>query len=363
VVSFNKLILLAGALACGTLAACSSDSGTNPSADPTTRITVNAAGTDPVYLLLGNPATISTSSNWDLSFSQLTIDANGGASGSGNVSVYCASATCTTPLSDAQVLALTSTNGLAMFDSITAANIPTDTTKFLKDQVALAVTGWVDYLHGPPAANVDSVWSIKLASTSGATAKFHVTEITFTSGTGIAFQWAVQPSGQTTVGSDQTGSVSLTAGSTSYVNLSTGAVTAGTAPTTWDIAFQYVSQSAGYTILLNDAAGVRASSVGSFLTGGYASMTSATTIGGVTLPSDAYSADGTGGAFSTYEWYKYDIDPANPHTVVPTYNVYIVKRGGTYYKVQIISFYGAGGDNSGTAYHLVVRYAPLAVNG
>lgn len=362
-VSLNTLILLGGALACGTLAACSSDSGTNPSTDPTTRITVNAAGTSPVYLLLGNPATISTSSNWDVSFAQLAINANGGASGSGNVSVYCASATCNTPLSDAQLLALTGANGLAMFDSITVSSIPTDTTKFLKDAVALAVTGWVDYLHGPPAANVDSVWSTKLASTSGATAKFHVTGVTLGASIGIAFQWAVQPSGQTTVGSDQTQSVSLTPGSTSYVNLSTGVVTDGTAPSAWDVAFQYVSQSAGFNILLNDAAGARASSVGSFLTGGYASMTSATVIGGVTVPSDAYSADGTGGAFSTYEWYRYNIDPNNPHTVVPTYNVYIVKRGGTYYKVQIISFYGGGGDNSGTAYHLVVRYAPLAVTG
>lgn len=357
-ISFNKLVLLSGVLACGALAACGSDSGTNPSADPTTRITVNAAaGT--TYLLLGSPAAIGTSANWDLSFSQLTVDANGGASGSGDVSVYCASPSCATPKTDAQVLALTNANGLAMFDSITTANIPTDTTQFLKDEVAFAVTGWVDYVHGPPAANVDSVWSIKLASTAGAYAKFHVTGITF-GPTTIAFQWAVQPSGQATVGTDQTQSVVLTTGSTSYVNLTTGTVTPTTAPATWDIAFQYVSPSVGYNILLNTTSGVAASSVGSFLTGGYASMTSATQIGAQTIPAAAYSTDGTAGAFATYPWYRYNIDSANPHSVAPTYDVYIVKRGSVYYKVQIISFYGAGGDNSGSSYHLVVRYAPLA---
>lgn len=40
-------------------------------------------------------------------------------------------------------------------------------------------------------------------------------------------------------------------------------------------------------------------------------------------------------------WYRYNI--AMRHLIWPTYNVYLVKRGGDVYKVQVVGYYGEDG--------------------
>jgi hypothetical protein len=355
VISFSKFALAAGVVA---LAACGSDNGTGPS-DTTPRVTVDATG-GTAYLALGTPATVvsvpspTTSSAWDLGFNALSVSVNGGASGLGNVSAYCICQNQTK--TDAQILALTAQDALDDFDAVTETDIP-DEASFEEDVQALAISGWYNYDMDSHAitANPAAVWSVRLASTSGAYAKFHVTSIAATGmSTGdIGIEWAVQPNGSTTVDADQTLTVS-TSTTMTYVNLTDGTTASGTAPAHWDIAFQ------GFKIFLNNdgnAAAISLTETNPIAT--YDSFTSATIIGGTALPPQVFEQDGTGGVFATTPWYRYDIDPVNEHQVTPTYDVYLVKKGSTVYKVQIISYYGKGGDNSGTARHIVVRYAAL----
>jgi len=358
VISFRTSALLAGVLA---VTACSDSTGPSFN-DPTTRITVDASSNAGAYLLLGNPATIATSANWDLFFNATDVAANGGVSGSGNVSVY--AATNNTTKTNAQVLATTQQAGLTAFNAVTVSSIPSDTTLFKQDALALAISNW--YTMSGPTFTPQGIWSVRLASSPTAYAKFHVTAITPLgappANTNVTVQWATQATYAGTLGSDQSVTLGLVYNTTTYLNLTTGASQSGTAPAAWDVSFTYLSS--GFQIRVNGAMGAAAISITDEVPSAtYAGLTSATTIGGTAIPTTVFKTDGTGGAFASTPWYRYDIDPANAHQITPTYDVYIVKRGAQYYKVQVISYYGKGGDNSGTTRHIVVRYALLATAG
>ena len=46
-------------------------------------------------------------------------------------------------------------------------------------------------------------------------------------------------------------------------------------------------------------------------------------------------------SMATYPWYRYNL--AFQHQIWPTYNVYLVRRGGEVFKVQVVGYYGADG--------------------
>ena len=63
----------------------------------------------------------------------------------------------------------------------------------------------------------------------------------------------------------------------------------------------------------------------------------------------AWSAD----AFTTNRWYRYNL--AGDHRVSPTFDVYLVRRGSTIYKIQVTDYYGPAGETRRISF----RYAEL----
>ncbi len=70
------------------------------------------------------------------------------------------------------------------------------------------------------------------------------------------------------------------------------------------------------------------------------------------IPSNAgvWNAD----AFNTSRWYRYNLTGTD-HQVWPTFDVYLLQRGADVYKVQLINYYGPGGEPR----RITFRYAKL----
>ena len=346
-------LLIAGLTA---LAACSDDTNPTEPGSQYATIQLNTA-TRPAYLSLGTTASVATvadpatSTAWDLAFTSTpTVTVNGGASGPGGVKAYCLCANKS--LSLAQVEALTATQGADAFGAVTASSIPADAS-FQADAASMAIGAWYDYNSTTHAilAN-DNVWAVKLASTSGNYAKFHVKSIPSpgqSAAGSVTLEWAIQTGGNGTLGANQTMSVDVASASKVYVNLTTGA-SSTTATAGWDIALQ------GYTIYVNGgASGTGGASAIQIAPSPYASYAAITQIpiGAQGIPTSVFVTDGAGGAFTANEPYRYD---SNSHQVYPTYDVYLVKKGTAVYKVQVTSYYNATNAAFGT---ITVRYAKL----
>lgn len=356
----TTLRFLLGVAVAGTLPACSTSDTTGPTrgqSDPFTTIMLNATAA-PVYVALGATAQTvtvadpSASTAWDLAFtSNPTISVNGGASGPGAVKAYCLCAN--SQLSLSAIEALTPGNGSAAFGAVTAASLPADSL-FQADAASQAIDGWYSYdptTHAVAAAS--NVWGIRLASTSGAYAKFHVKSIPLAgqSNAGpVTIEWAMQSSATGALGADKQLVVDLTAGSKVYLNLTTG-VPSATPTAGWDIAMQ------GYAIYVNGgtsgSGNVGAVSlVPSSFYASYAAITQIP-VGATGIPSSAFSTDGAGGAFRASEPYRYD---GTTHQVWPTYDVYLVKKGSDVYKVQVTNYY----STAGVFGNITLRYAKIS---
>jgi hypothetical protein len=351
----SSLVLVSAAL----LAACSSsDDGSiitdPPMAAATLQLNTTASA---AYVTLGAPASLvtvadpSASTAWDLAFTSTpTVAVNGGASGPGGVKAYCLCANSS--LSLAQIEALTAAGAATSFSGVTAASIPADSL-FTVDVVSQAISGWYDYNSTTHAITPNGhVWGIRLASASKAYAKFHVTAlpapVQLNAGP-VTIQWAVQASDSGVMGADRQLVVDLSSGGTVYVNLTTG-TTSTSSTAAWDIALQ------GYTISLNGGAnGSGNVAVVPLVPSTYASYAAITQIpvGAAGIPPNAFTTDGAGGAFLTAAPYRYD---QGPHQVYPSYDVYLVKRGTTVYKVQVTSYY----STAGVFGNITLRYAKIA---
>lgn len=347
-------IALVAALAVG----CSSSETTGPT-DPGSQyasIQLNATA-QTAYITLGATATpvtvadASTSTAWDLAFTGTpTVAVNGGASGPGTVKAYCLCANSS--LSLTQIEALSAQVGADAFGAVTAAVIPADAS-FQSDVASQAITGWYSYNATTHAITTTSTaWGLRLASTSGAYAKFHVVSIPNPgqSNAGIVtIEWATQSSGTATLGADRQLAVDLSSGAKVYVNLTAG-TTSTSSTAAWDIAMQ------GYTIYVNGGASGSGNvgAVSLLPSTFYASYAAITTIpvGANGIPSSAFTSDGAGGAFLSAPPYRYD---GTSHQVYPTYDVYLVKKASDVYKVQITSYY----STAGVFGNLTVRYAKL----
>jgi hypothetical protein len=340
------------------LAGCSSSESapTDPGSSYAT-ILINAS-TATTYVALGAPAMLATvgdpsaSTTWDLAFTaEPTVAVNGGASGPGGVRAYCLCAN--SGLSLSQVEALSSAAGANAFGAVTTASVPADSA-FHADVASQAITGWYDYNTTTHAITTNTkAWGVRLASTSGAYAKLHVSALPSPgqSNAGpVTIEWAVQSSSSGTLGADRQLVADLTAGAKVYVNLSTG-TTSVSSTAAWDIALQ------GYTITVNGGAS-GSGNVGAvplvpstFYTS-YAAIT-AIPVGATGIPSSAFATDGAGGAFLASAPYRYD---PTSHQVYPTYDVYLVKRGTDVYKVQVASYY----STTGVFGYVTLRYEKLS---
>jgi hypothetical protein len=335
---FASLLAMAVAAAC-------SDSTTEPPPPPvTSELTVDASAA-PAYVKLGEPSTTvsvadpSTSAEWDLALFATGVTVNGGAAGPGGVTAYCLCDNADATVAELQ--AMTPANQLAAFEAVTTANIPA-ATSFVADALNPAISGWFTTTGASAAAVPSKSWIVrKTVNGSVVLGKFRVTAIsgaTATSAGSVTVEYAMQPSTGAAFGTVSTRTLDLSAGPV-YLDLATGPVSATSA---WDLKLS------GYEIRLNGGvSGTGGVSAVIDETMPFAQITSQYA---AFAPAVAYRSDAFGGVFVTSPWYRYNITGTD-NQIWPNFNVYLIKRGETVYKVQIISYYGP----TGTARQITLR--------
>lgn len=340
----------AGCVALSSLAVACSDSDpavpTEPEGPGYDSLTVNAAA-GWTYVTLGDPAQLvtpgdpATSSSWDLGLYATSVSLNGGAAGPGEVLGYCL---CQNgPAGDEAVKTMTAESELSSFTSVTTADIPADSL-WMSDDLSAAIQDW--YAYDPQTHQIapsEKVWVMRMASGS-AFAKMHVTGIAGGSqaapGT-VTVEWALQPAAGAPFEATQSLDVDLSPGAV-YVDLDAGTTVESTSPD-WDLWFE------GWDIRVNGGVS------GSGQAGALTTSEAFEEVGDASEPPPSlFRGDAFGGVFASSPWYRYNLD--GQHQIWPTFDVYLVKRGSTVYKVQLVSYYGEAGDSR----QITFRYSPLS---
>jgi hypothetical protein len=283
-----------------------------------------------------------TSTAWALGLFGTTITSNGGAAGPGGVEVACLCANASA--TNAEVMAMTAESEVAEFDSVSAGAATTAT--FGADQLATAINGWYTNTGAMATLVAGRSWIVREGSPTALLGKLRIISVANPTATAmgtVRIEFAVQPSAGAAFNTTDT--LEVTVGTDPvFVDLTTGAVSTSA---NWDI------QLAGWTIRVNS--GVSGS--GTFravldtstpyedITHTYASF----------VPAQAYATDSFTGVFATNPWYRYNLTGTD-HQVWPTFNVYLVRRAGALFKVQVIGYYGL----DGTPRQITLRYQRLA---
>ena len=330
-------------------AACAGDPAAPPVVPVTRSITVDASA-GYVYLALDTTASVitvataSTSAAWDMGFFATGVTLNGGAAGPGGVSGYClcANAAATT----AQLQAMTSANELGAFDSVGVSVVPA-AASFQADALDPVINGWYSG-SGASAAPVTTRSFIIRKAPGGSVilAKVQVTGIagaTATTPGQVTIQYAIQPSAGAAFGSTQTKTVTVAAGTVAYFDLGAGAPSTAAS---WDIAFD------GWNIRTNG--GVSGSGGESAVPDNVMTFANIDAAYAASAPPQAYRGDTFSGVFRQNPWYRYNITGTD-NQIWPTYNVFLVRRGSSVFKVQLIGYYSA----SGAPRNVTIRYAKL----
>lgn len=270
---------------------------------------------------------------WDVAFNATSVMLNGGAAGPGGVSGACvcqnASAT------DAQILAMTAESERADFDAVTSV---ASGAVFVQETLAPAISGWFAGAGTSATADASRTFIVRLADGTSF-AKMRVTALQSPSATSagrITIEYAVQAAGSGVFGAQQTLSVDVAGGARS-VDLNTGTLSSNAAE--WDLRLE------GFTIRVNG--GVSGSGQGAATPGSF-TMTSANA-----FPPQAYRTDTYAGIFGAKRWYRYNL--AGDNRISPTFDVYLLKRGNSAFKLQILNYYDAAGQPR----RITFRYAQL----
>jgi heme-binding HmuY-like protein len=342
----NRFTTCIGIIAFG-LAACSEDPQAPGGAARPDSLTVDAtASWAYVNLFEGTSRAVSVtdaanSAAWHIAFFATSVMVNGGAAGPGGVLGYCV---CQNGgLSDLQVSALRASDGLTAFEAVGASAIPAADSLWRSDALAPAIAGWWRYNSATRQVSAvpDTSYLVR-ASDGQAFAKFHVVQLanaTQTTAGRVTFEYALQASKGAAMGAVQSVTLDVPATSRVFFDLNTGTLT----QTGWDLAFQ------GYDIRVNGGVS------GSGSAGAVASGTPFASIADASAPpASVYRADAFGGVFEGRKWYRYNVTGTD-NQIWPTYDVYLIKRGSTVFKVQLINYY----NGSGTARFITFRYAKL----
>jgi hypothetical protein len=317
-------------------AACSdSDGPAGPETPEVRTLTVDASQGWVFVAFDGDAAEVvevsdpKTSTDWDMAFQATSVMLNGGAAGPGGVTGYCVCQNA--DATDAEIVAMTPASELADFEAVTASDIPSDESAWESDALAPAIDGWYryDFATHTVSAAAENVWMLRTASGS-AYAKFHVTAIegaTKENAGRVTVEFAVQPSAGAPFGPTQELVVDVSSGP-AYLDLETASLV--TADAEWDLWFE------GWTIRVNG--GVSGSGkAGAVLSGmTFDEVTDASGMGAL------YKGDAFGGVFVAHPWYRYNLQ--GNHQIWPTYDVYLIRRGDSVYKVQLIGYYGPAGE-------------------
>lgn len=304
-------------------------------------LTVNAAlGWQ--YVSLADSAVITPaptaaeSADWDIAFFASNVTLNGGQAGPGGVTGACICQN-ETATNDA-VLAMTAESQLPAFDAVTT--VPAGAS-FRSDVLTPAINAWFTGTGVTAAADTSKSWLLRL-SDSTSFALLRVRQISGASAAApgiVTLEYRVQANAAAALGPVQTFDVLANTGSAQRIDLNSGAVT--TDASAWDISVE------GYTIRVNGGLSGRGK-------GGAVANTAAfaTTSTAVTAP-NAYRSDTFAGIFGEKPYFRYNL--AGDHRLSPNFNVYLIRRGSTTYKLQILDYYSL----TGAPRHVTFRWQKL----
>lgn len=329
------------------LLACTDDEPTGPEDAGVGTQTIDAAAAWAYVTFAAEGASTisvndrSSSSSWDMGFFATSVMLNGGAAGPGGVSGYCVCQNA--GATDGQILAMTAETERADFDAVTALQIPVDDAAWQSDALAPVIDEWFRYnptTHAVTAA-VEKAWKVRTAS-GASYAKFHVTSLA--NGTQqhageITFEYALQASAGAPFEPVHAATVDVSAGAVHY-DLEGGVVVSGSDE--WDLRFE------GYDIRVNGGVSGKASAGASLAEESFDAIADASD-----LTASHYRGDAYGGVFDEHAWYRYNLE--GNHQIWPTFDVYLIRRGGSVYKVQLTNYYSATGE----ARNITLRYARL----
>ena len=325
----------------GTLAACNTDAVTEPVPPAAGAFTVDAAS-QWVYVSLADSAIVSPASpgestGWDLAFFATNATLNGGAAGPGGVEAACLCQNATA--TGDEVLAMTPASELADFEAVTS--VPAGLT-WTSDALSPAITEWYSGSGAAAVANPSRTFLVRLAD-STSYAKVRVVSLqqsTATTPGRVTIEYAVQDSPTAQLSATQTRVIDVP--STGAVLVDLNAVGGNPTATEWDLKFE------GFAIKVNGGMSGTGKGGAALATTGYAETTSAKTA------DQAYRTDSYAGIFGSNRYFRYNI--AGDHRISPTFDVYLLRRGSTVYKLQIIGYY----SQSGQARTISFRYAQIA---
>lgn len=332
---------LSALLLTGTLAACNTDSVTQPLPPAAGTFSVDAA-TEWVYVSLADSAIVRPSSpgespSWDIAFFATNATLNGGEAGPGGVEAACVCQNATA--TGDEVLAMTPESELADFEAVTS--VPAGLT-WTSDALSPAITGWYSGSGTAAVANPSRTFLVRLAD-STAFAKVRVVNLeqpTTTTPGRVTLEYAVQDSPSAALRPVQIRVVEVAATGATLVDLNAGSsvpLASG-----WDLKFE------GFAIKVNGGMSGPGKGGAALATTSWAETTSAKTA------DRAYRTDSYAGIFGSNRYYRYSI--AGDNRISPTFDVYLLRRGSTVYKLQIIGYY----SQSGQPRTISFRYAQIA---
>ena len=338
---------IGAAIAAGLFLTACSESTTEPDVAGAGQVTVNAEAT---WAYLGfqgdglvpvNVVDPALSQVWDIALYGTSVMLNGGAAGPGGLEGHCL---CQNRgATNAQVMAFTAANQRAAFEAIGAAHVPQADTAWKSDALAPAIAGWYRYdlATHTVAAVPEKAFYIR-TSEGGAYAKFRVTLIdgaTRTSAGRVTFEYALQSAAGAALGAVQTRTVEVAASGRVSFDFESGTATTNG----WDIALE------GFVIRVNGGVSGTGSAGAVAATEPFEAIDDPSG-----APASVYKGDAFGGVFDSHRWYRYNLTGTD-HQVWPTFDVYLVRKGNSVYKLQLTNYYGAAGE----ARHITLRYGQV----
>lgn len=314
-------------------------------------------------------AAAATSEDWHIAFKRNNIKLNGGVSGPGEVRGAVAddqaefyNGSDDTP-NVSVFLAATRDSEKPAFDAVTNA----DGLSYQIDRNIPAVKGdggaeswWAyDPLTHMTSANANNWWLVKSAG-GDSYAKLHVTNLVRDSDSrDITLELFVQGVGQSAFSTTAiTSALSLPLAGGAKCYDFDAAAEADCAGAAWDIKAEYDATARLYHLWTNGGVstttGGKGRAFGNIASSDIAGYADGTHEPGGTDISGFYTTDKAGGVFEDKSWYAYSLQ--NDHKLYSNYRVYALDTGAAKHKLQILSYYDAGG----TSGWITLRHAPVA---
>jgi hypothetical protein len=327
-----------------TAVACGRDEATAPVEPVAGTVTIDASK-GWAYLSLDEGAVVTLadplrSTEWDLAFNASSVMLNGGQAGPGGVTGFCLCQNSATNPTTEQILAMTAESELGDFEAVSGA--PAGAT-WTADALTPALTGWHTGTGAAATAAADEAFLVRLRD-SLSYAKLRVAALqapTAASPGRVTLEFATQAGTTGPVGAVRTLSVDVPATGVVRVDLAAGAPTASAAD--WDLQLE------GWTIRVNGGASGTGKAAVATTTTPFAEITNA-----FVGEARAYRTDTYAGVFGEHPWHRYNL--LGDHRISPVFDVYLVRRGSSLYKVQVLDYYGPAGETR----RITLRYEQIA---